>query len=457
MLQNKIFLFVPLTLMLMLGCGSESRSGADGGLNPPGNNGNNGNETSDNTNGSGDGNGDGDGDGDGDDRGIRLDLGEIPDSTGNGDGEELIGNDFSFIWIANSEQGTVSKINTRTGVEEGRYWTHPSQSPTSDPSRTSVNLLGDVAVSNRGRASTTAIAAINERCKDANNNGTIDTSQGANNILDWGSDECVLWHHPFTDASSDGSFGPRPTQWEGGTNPDDPQTVDQNPRVWIGYGDSNGGAQFVRLDGATGTELDRASIQNWTATMGPYGGVVNADGDLWTIGMIADNLYFIDAETLEVTNHGSPGIALYGLAIDADGNPWIAGIDGLAAVFDAETRDWTTIAVPSAGSLRGIQIDRNGRAWAAANTPCGLIEFDVASRSAVGSIHPLPGCITPVGVSIDIDGYVWSPDRDNDTAYKFNPDTHEMELQVTGLVTPYTYSDMTGGGLALVVNPPPQG
>ena len=61
---------------------------------------------------------------------------------GNGEGEL----ELSYIWIANTQQGTISKIDTQTMLEEGRYQAKPSNG---DPSRTSVNLQGDVAVANR--------------------------------------------------------------------------------------------------------------------------------------------------------------------------------------------------------------------------------------------------------------------------------------------------------------------
>jgi len=32
-----------------------------------------------------------------------------------------LGDVLSFIWISNSAEGTVSKINTKTAIEEGRY------------------------------------------------------------------------------------------------------------------------------------------------------------------------------------------------------------------------------------------------------------------------------------------------------------------------------------------------
>ena len=49
-----------------------------------------------------------------------------------GDGEI----DFSYIWIANSVEGTISKIDTQTLVEEGRYIVRPDSN--GNPSRTSL-------------------------------------------------------------------------------------------------------------------------------------------------------------------------------------------------------------------------------------------------------------------------------------------------------------------------------
>src|SRR5688572_1625164 len=84
----------------------------------------------------------------------KYDIGGIPDapppfgncggrSGGGGGGNDPL---YSYIWIANSSEGTVSKIDTVSLVEVGRYRTHPDFG---DPSRTSVSLNGDVAVANR--------------------------------------------------------------------------------------------------------------------------------------------------------------------------------------------------------------------------------------------------------------------------------------------------------------------
>ena len=65
----------------------------------------------------------------------------------------------------------------------------------------------------------------------------------------------------------------------------------------------------------------------------------------------------------------------------------------------------------------------------------------------------IPGCSTPVGISIDAQGFVWVPDQGASVAFKVDPNSYQSST-ITGLVQPYTYSDMTGAGLGLVVNPP---
>jgi hypothetical protein len=75
----------------------------------------------------------------------------------------------------------------------------------------------------------------------------------------------------------------------------------------------------------------------------------------------------------------------------------------------------------------------------------GGTETDGATDHGDGNIT-LPGCQTPVGISIDADGMVWVVDRGASHAYKVDPTDYSTQI-VEGLVNPYTY-------LGLVANPP---
>ena len=71
----------------------------------------------------------------------------------------------------------------------------------------------------------------------------------------------------------------------------------------------------------------------------------------------------------------------------------------------------------------------------------------------MSSTRPLPGCSNPWGVSIDIEGFVWIVDMTANAAFKIDPETYQTVATVTGLVGPYTYSDMTGAALNAQINP----
>ena len=127
-----------------------------------------------------------DDDGDDDDE-PHFDIGE-PD-TGDGDppGDEEL--EFSYIWIANTGEGTVSKIDTQTLEEVGRFQTRPDTF--GSPSRTSVSRAGNVAVANR-HGGVVKIYADHADCADTNGQAGIQTSTDAT-PLPWGQDECIAW------------------------------------------------------------------------------------------------------------------------------------------------------------------------------------------------------------------------------------------------------------------------
>ncbi len=392
---------------------------------------------------------------DSDETSATTEPGECADLGITGDDVEI-----AYLWVANSAEGTVSKIDTRSGLELARYLAGPPDQ--AEPSRTGVNLYGDVAISNRGSMSgghggITKIAARMEDCEDRNGNGSIQTSSRANDVLPWGQDECVLWNLAIP--SERYSQGPRPTAWEGTLENGCPSPT---PRLWVGWHSvATGQATFHRLDGATGEIEDTVEIAGSGLEYGPYGGAVDGNGDFWAIFWQLGPLVRIDGMSLEVDRIEipSPGGDLlwaYGMALEQYGNPWIASA-GSAAVYDVARQQWRFVSTGHQ-SMRGVAVDARNRAFFAvdvsATAGCGLAVVDVVGLTLVEMLVPVPGCVTPVGVSIDVDGHIWVVDQGANAAFQLHRDTFAAEPAVADLVAPYTYSDMTGVGLDLVVDPP---
>jgi streptogramin lyase len=279
-------------------------------------------------------------------------------------------------------------------------------------------------------------------------------------VLNWGDDECVLWN--LAVPSTGYQTGVRPTAWEGSTESNG--CANPNPRLWIGWYDqpANSGV-FHRIEGSTGQVLDTVNEPWNSLNFGPYGGAVNQAGDFWVIGWQLGPLVRIDGETLEVERIEMPAPPAdqqwsYGMSLDQYGNPWIASA-GAAATYNVQEQQWKFVSTGNA-SMRGVMVDAEDRAWFAVDARdtltggCALAVVDVNTLQVLSPATALPGCVTPVGVSIDVEGYVWVVDQGANQAMKIDPDTYQLQLSVPNLVNPYTYSDMTGAGLNLVVNPP---
>ncbi len=402
-------------------------------------------------------------DGYADETGAKLDVGSGGATGGADDGGSSCPEggtpeyEFSVIWIANSGQGTVSKIDTITATELARYHSGPPVDGEDrylelSPSRTSVNLRGDVVVGNRGthapQSSFTKITGAAQDCPDRNGDGVIRTSEGPDDILPWGQDDCVEWNYPVPSNMA------RAVAWDAGSG--ECGEVHE-PHVWLGYRSWDEVVHVDLVDGDAGTLIERVVIDDpaFTASLyGIYGGAADKDGNFWGVN---SEFVFIDRETFEWRIAQGAG---YGFALDPDGNPWGNWGGGRVAMTDAATGALVDIYEGAAGGYdRGIAIDAEHHLWMVTNGPCGIARFDLPSLTWIDPHITWPGCQEPVGVSIDFEGHVWVVDREAERALKLLPNPPgegaSVVAEVTGLVSPYTYSDMTGAALNLVVNPPP--
>lgn len=367
----------------------------------------------------------------------KFDL-PIPDGGmncgGMGDGET-----HSFIWIANSTQGTVSKINTQTMIEEGRYRVRPDSA--GNPSRTSVALSGDVAVANRA-GGVVKIYSNQEACQESNGMPGIQTSTGGGDLLDWGVEECIAWYTPF------GYQTQRPLAWAQGTF--NPATCTyEDEKLWTSGRQGAGNADVLLLDGETGVVEGTAVVPNVVGWAGLYGGAVDGNGNFWTVDHNwngPSTLVRVDRNTLVVSTWPVVGAVHYGLAVDPQGRAWLCG-NGGASRFDPATATWAHLAPANGGSaLGGCMTDDQGILWHSRYPDAMMVGIDTETLTVVNTI-PIPAYVH--GVSIDFDGNVWGVQFGGTDAYRIDPVAGTVDT-FTGLVGAYTYSDMTGFALSSV-------
>ena len=376
--------------------------------------------------------------------GLKFDVNaqpDIGDNPGCGGGDTDGDVEFSYIWVANSAQGTISKIDTQTLQEMGRYIVRPDSM--GSPSRTSVNQSGDVAVANR-LGGVTKVYADPADCIDSNGTPGIQTSVDAN-FLPWGTEECIAWYTPFAYSTQ------RPVAWAPGTlNMATCKYEDE--KLWTAGGQNSVVDSLVihRLNGETGAVEDTVAMPDVPiGYFGAYGGAVNAEGDFWFViyDVVPSHLVHVDSETLQYTKWVvPPGICPYGFTVDSKGRPWSGSFCQASFRFTPETQTFDQFPVLG----YGLQQDAEGRMWIADYSLPGTRAIDPETLQILQSI-PLPSGSVK-GVSIDFFGYVWIVDM-TQSAYRVDPDTMEIQ-SYDNLVGPYTYSDMTGWGLNNVANPP---
>lgn len=402
-----------------------------------------------------------------------------------------------FIWISNTNQGTISKISTvrkdANGryVEEGRYSTGPrsdygcygaapytglcSNFTGVDPSRTTVNGAGDVFVGNRHDGSVTKIASDATTCPDRNVDGMVRTSTGATDILPWTADDCVVWRNEVNTAAV----------YVRAMAAQDVEGPDGVVRSYVWVGDSHlvapgaaGGSTpgtIWKLDGATGQVLVTTRINKCS----PYGFAFDKGGNLWVscsttagnpggIGRLATaqctDAGCVTASTCE-TQGGACDTAVkqfialgsnpYGVTVDFKQRVWLGVYQGGPIVrYDPQAAAGSRIApINDSGDVLGVTATANGTVYAARHTTDSVwkINGDTLAKSSI-SVAPA-GVTSTRGMAVDFSGMIWVVSDQQATAAVIDPNTDAVSNAVNNLVAPYVYSDMTGTQLRLATNP----
>jgi hypothetical protein len=366
---------------------------------------------------------------------VIFDLGGLPDAPpvtcsgpgGKGGGGGGGSPDLSYIWIANSAQSTVSKIDTTTMEEEGRYFTRQAGG---DPSRTSVNLNGDVAVANRN-GGVAKFWADPADCDENNGQPGLQTSSGGNDVLAWDDEECRAWFLPLVCGSN------RPVAWTRGEW-SETSCAYINPKLWTVCD-----AQVLLVDGETGDVEQNLPL---AANAFVYGGAADADGNFWGLDSSNGNYFRVDFQDQSIQTYPSAPGGAYGITVDRHGRPWACS-STVSRLNDDGT--WSASPVPTGGG--GCMTDGEDTIWHASGN--SMIGIDIETLQQVNQI-PLPEYVH--GISIDFAGKVWGVGFASSNAYRADPESLQVET-FSALVGAYTYSDMTGFALSTAGGGEPPG
>ena len=347
-----------------------------------------------------------------------------------------------YIWVPNSGNGTVSKIDTASGDELGRFRTGPERDL--DPSAVAVDLDGSCWVGNRGAGSVVKIALEEAgSCIDRNGNGRIDTSRDADGdgdisgseLLPWGDDECVLYEILLTQ-DAEGTYVPG-EEHDGYTrNSLRTLAINRDGDLWVGVYDTG---TYYKVDGASGEILANLDVSKEETH--PFGLVIDRSGTMWSSSWPDAWVLKIDPSTEELSpiglNHGSAG-----LAMDNGDHLFVTGFsDSLMSRIDlAEEEVDGNFEVDLQSS--GAAVTSDGDVWVAATGVARVNRYsnDGEYKTSV----PVEGF--PTAVAVDGDGKVWVAGLASETIVRINPveNTRELDKRIVDSGGHDASGDMTG-------------
>ena len=351
-----------------------------------------------------------------------------------------------FIWVPNSPIGTVSKVNTETGNELGRYIVAPPgvSASNGNPSRTTVDIKGNVWVGNREAGTVVKIGLYeNGQCKDRNGDGTIQTSLDTNNdgditgaeLLPWGTDECVLYEVSLI-PGKEGTFVPGTTHPAGFYDTNYWSTaprglaVDRDNNLWAGTSTTY---RMFYINGETGEILKNVAVPAWGN--GAYGAVIDRNGKVW-ISVLGTGVRKFDPST-DTIIQDIPLDHTYGIGLDYEGNLLVGG---RGATSKINTSNGTILWTKSSFANQGIAATSDNNIWLAGDK---AFRYD-KDGNWIASI-PNSTYFSITGVAVDAAGKVWGTEY-TEWIRRVNPATNTIDLskRLIGTGFHYSYSDMTG-------------
>jgi len=311
---------------------------------------------------------------------------------------------YSSLWVAVGGNNTVVRVEPDTGALLGQIRTVPEGSSDGVPTRTAIDLLGNLWVLNTLGGTVVKIADLEGRnWIDQNGNAVLDTSGSLGDLRPWNlaaqeaspnnvsvsEDELVVL---YFDTGLE-----RPTHL----------SVTPNGNVWVG---GEGAPSWRLFDGETGS-LIREELG--TGSEGGHGGVLTPEGILYSTGrqlLRWDTAFGTDSANTFGNWPNLKSSYRYGTFVlddDSSGNIWIAGHQGgqtLIRKVDPEGNLLGEFENPG-WTLRGLHVDQYDSAWVS-GAMCGqnFITRYNNDGTIIGNIIPQGNSL---GLDSDYAGRIW--------------------------------------------------
>ena len=332
---------------------------------------------------------------------------------------ELLNNgaqEFPYIWISNTGEGTLSKLDIRTGAELAKYYTGAEAN--TEPGYIAVDIDGNCWVINHNTG--TVLKILTNEYIDRNNNNSIETCIDINEngkieddeILAWGEDEAVIEIRDYIE--------------------NEPETIviDKENRVWIGVSNPAG---YLILDneGTLISELGISGIPQITCAA--------SNGFIWSYSRGLNLLEKINMDEMTYAANYPMEEVLKEFVLDKNGQAWGITDNNQVFRFDIEEEEITNYPLPDR-DYRGIIADNENNIW--------LVSADrkLIMLNSKGEIRYRKDIkiadIEPEGLVLD-NKNIWTINSSADSISRFDKEGNFLATYTTGN-NPGTKGDLNG-------------
>ncbi|MBK8010696.1 MAG: hypothetical protein IPK13_05060 [Deltaproteobacteria bacterium] len=352
-----------------------------------------------------------------------------------------------FIWVPNSTARTVTRVDTKTLEVSGPFpLINDAGVDCYNPSRTTVDIDGNVWVGCRGNASYVNRDQVEPASVPVSiDNKVVKLSRESGAVL----------------LSLEVGHAPRA------------MALDVRNHLWIGCSVDD---TVWEIDGETGhcyrgerSDCDAPAIP---VEDFPYGMAVDQRGHLWVMSLryLTDTrarLTEIDTATGAVLGVYGPYerngcFWLYGIAIHPLGDIWLGGhvcndvvrVKGFAGMHPGDGRTYAAGemigAYPVGGEQsRGVAVDLDGNVWVASSGTNTASKLNGATGAILAEVNVGVG---PIGVGVDAYGNAWVVNRTSNSVHRVNGLDMTKVTEIPVGEGPYTYSDMLGMALRTITH-----